>query len=236
MFANLVIADEVNRTTPKTQSALLEAMQERQVTIDNTQHQLPDPFMVVATQNPIEMEGTFELPEAQRDRFQFKLIVDLPDRQDERSILSRFDRDPTLDPAAVSQVLSTDDINSLQQTVAQTYVATSVQDYILDVVTATRQHRAVQNGASPRAALHYQSASKAKAAIEGRNYVIPDDIKSLAHSVLAHRLVLSTEATLSEQSRRDIIDDILSSVDAPDGSEIREQYGDGSPVDVTVKE
>ncbi|WP_252699675.1 AAA family ATPase [Natronosalvus vescus] len=216
IFANLVLADEINRATPKTQSALLEAMQERQVTIEGETLELPTPFMVIATQNPIEMEGVFELPEAQRDRFQFKLTVDLPDRDDEAELIDRFDTEPQLGVAMVEQVITTDDILAAQQAVADTYVAQPVKGYVLDLVGATRSHPDVRHGASPRATITFIHGSKARAAIHGRSYVIPDDIKALAESVLAHRLVLSTDAELSDVTPTDIVANVLAETELPD--------------------
>jgi MoxR-like ATPase len=219
VFSNVVVADEINRATPKTQSALLEAMQERTVSIDGETHTLPEPFLVIATQNPIELEGTFELPEAQRDRFQFKLTVDLPDREMERELWSRFDSNPELGPASVGQVMSPEDLVEARAAVTDVFVDDSVREYVLDLVGATRESADVAYGASPRATLAFLNTSKARAAIEGRDYVIPDDVKALAHPILDHRLVLSTDAELSDISTADVIDDILSSV-APPGSEV----------------
>lgn len=227
VFSNVVVADEINRATPKTQSALLEAMQERTVTIEGETLQLPTPFMVIATQNPIEMEGTFELPEAQRDRFQFKLTVDLPDREMETELLDRFDDDPTLGPESVGQVVSPEDLLAARETVADVYVDDSVKEYILDLVAATRESPDVSYGASPRASLTFLHCGKARAAIHGRGYVIPDDVKSLATGVLRHRLVLSTDAELSDVSAADVVDTVLDSVAPPGAEELtREDHGD----------
>ena len=222
VFTNVVVADEINRSTPKTQSALLEAMQERQVTIDGETRPLPEPFLVVATQNPIEMEGTFELPEAQRDRFQFKIDVGHLSRDDELALLDRFDADPNLAPQVVDPVLDPTQIDSLAATVDAVHVGGPVKSYLLDVIAATREHSAVTHGASPRASLTWQRAAKAHAAINGRDYVLPDDIKTLAHSVLAHRLVLETEASLSGIAPRDAITDVLESVEPPSVEAVRE--------------
>jgi len=215
IFSNLVVADEINRATPKTQSALLEAMQEGTVTIEGETLALPQPFMVIATQNPIEMEGTFELPEAQRDRFQFKLTVDIPDREDERAILNRFDDDATLGPEAIDQVLSPDEILGLRESVRDVHVATPVKEYILDIVAAVRESTYVDVGGSPRASLAFLNAGKARAAIHDRDYVIPDDINALANPVLSHRLVLSTDAGLSDMAAADILEEALASVSTP---------------------
>jgi len=215
VFANLVIADEINRATPKTQSALLEAMQERRVTIDGRPRELPEPFLVVATQNPIEMEGTFELPEAQRDRFSLKLRVDVPDRDTERSLLDRFDDSPSLGPEVVEPVLDPDALPVLRETVGDVHVAPAVGDYLLDLVEATRTHDAVEYGASPRAALQFQAATKARAAIHGREYVLPDDAKALAVPVLAHRLVLGTDAALGNVDPIGVIEEIVDGLEPP---------------------
>jgi len=215
IFSNLVVVDEINRSTPKTQSALLEAMQERQVTIEGETLQLPDPFMVIATMNPIDMEGTFSLPKAQRDRFQVKLTVDIPPRELENELYARFDETPDLGPEKTQQVISTDEIFSAQEAVESVYVDASVREYILDIVEGTRVSTDTAHGASPRAGIHLLKASKALAAIRGRDYVIPDDPKALAQSVLAHRLVLSTDAELSDVTPEEIIEETLRTVTPP---------------------
>jgi len=215
VFSNLVVADEINRATPKTQSALLEAMEEGNVTIEGETLALPQPFMVIATQNPIEMEGTFELPEAQRDRFQFKLTVEIPDRDAERKIIDRFDDDATLGPDAISQVLSPNEILSLREDVHAVHVADVVKSYLLDVVAAVRESTYVEAGASPRASLAFLHAGKARAVIHGRQYVIPDDINALVEPILSHRLVLSTDASLSDLSVEDVLTDALEDVPTP---------------------
>lgn len=220
VFANVIVADEINRATPKAQAALLEAMQERHVTIEGETLPLPDPFMVVATQNPLEMEGTFVLPEAQRDRFQLKLAIDLPDRDDERAMLDRFDRQPNLDATSASQVTSPEAMTQARLNVAEVYVDEKVREYVLDVVTATRESPHVQHGASPRASLAFLNAGKARAAIHGRDYVIPDDVKALAEPVLRHRLILTTDADLSDVTAVDVIDEVLASVTAPGAEEL----------------
>jgi MoxR-like ATPase len=215
VFANLVIADEINRATPKTQSALLEAMQERQVTIGGETLALPEPFMLVATQNPIEMEGTFELPEAQRDRFQLKLTADLPDRGEGRRLLDRFDDEPDLGPGSIEQVATTDELLAARAAVTEVHVDETVKEYILDIVAATREDQNIEYGASPRATLAFLDAAKARAAINSREYVIPDDVKALLEPVLVHRLVLSTDASLGDVSVADVLADIENSVEPP---------------------
>ncbi|MCU4974919.1 MoxR family ATPase [Halobacteria archaeon AArc-m2/3/4] len=215
VFTNVVIADEINRATPKTQSALLEAMQERRVTIEGETLSLPDPFVVVATQNPLEMEGVFELPEAQRDRFQCKLQIDLPERDDERQILERFGPNPDLDVETIDQVVTVDALQSAREHVFDVHIADPVNEYILDVVEATRDHPSVEHGASPRATLAFANVTRARAAIHGREYVIPDDVKATAKPVLVHRLILNTDADLSDLTTDDVIEDILATLDAP---------------------
>ncbi|MFT4933188.1 MAG: MoxR-like ATPase [Natronomonas sp.] len=227
VFSNVVVADEINRATPKTQSALLEAMEEGQATIEGRTLSLPSPFMVVATQNPIEMEGVFSLPEAQRDRFQFKLVVDLPSRTDETELLDRFDDDPELDATDLSQVVTADGILDARERVGDVYVDESVKEYVLDVVAATREHEDIEYGASPRATLAFLNGGKARAAIRGREYVIPDDIKALAEPILLHRLVLSTDAELSAVARAEVLDDVLSDVEPPGSETIDTESGEG---------
>ncbi|MEF8841326.1 MAG: AAA family ATPase [Haloarculaceae archaeon] len=218
VFSNVVVADEINRATPKTQSALLEAMQERRVTIGGDTHDLTDPFAVIATQNPIEMEGTFELPEAQRDRFQFRFVVGLPDRETESELLDRFDADPDLGPADVEQVVTPEEVIEAREAVRETYISDAVKGYILDLVAGTRESPDTEHGASPRAAIAFLNASKARAAINGREYVIPDDVKTLAEPVLAHRLVLSTDAELGDVTPAEVVREVVASV-TPPGSE-----------------
>jgi MoxR-like ATPase len=231
VFANVVVADEINRATPKTQSALLEAMQEGTVTIEGDTLPLPEPFMVIATQNPIEMEGTFALPEAQRDRFQLKLTVDLPDREMERRLFDRFNQDPGIGPSTVEQVVSSEDLAEARAAVESVHVADPVREYILDVVRSTRDTPDIEHGASPRATLAFLNAGKAAAAIDGRSYVIPDDIKELAHPVLRHRLVLSTDAELGGESVEELVSGLLDSVPVPDDAagegELAEPPADG---------
>ncbi|MCT9098129.1 MoxR family ATPase [Haloarchaeobius sp. HME9146] len=224
IFSNLALADEINRATPKTQSALLEAMQENQVTIEGDTLPLPQPFMVIATQNPIEMEGTFDLPEAQRDRFQLKLVVDTPTRENERILLDRFDDDAQLGARDVEQVLTAQDVLELREVVEDVHVASSVKEYILDVVRAVREDDNVDVGSSPRAGITLLNTTKARAAIRGRDYVIPDDVKALAKPVLRHRIVLSTEADLGSVDAEDVVEDVLDRIAPPEVSGF--QFGD----------
>jgi MoxR-like ATPase len=219
IFSNVVLADEINRATPKTQSALLEAMAERNVTIEGESFELPSPFLLVATQNPIEMEGTFALPEAQRDRFQLKLTMGLPSRDNERALLDRFDETPSLGAASVEQVVEPEDILAARDAVDDVYVDEAVKEYVLELVGATRDHDSVEHGASPRASLAFLRAGKARAAIHDRDYIIPDDVKSLAESILVHRLVLQTDAEIGGTAPEDIVADILTSVSAPSGAD-----------------
>ena len=220
IFANLVIADEINRATPKTQSALLEAMQELQVTIDGDTQPVPQPFMLVATQNPVEMEGTFELPVAQRDRFQQKRTVTLPSRDHERALVDRFNADPLLGPDAIGSVLTPADVESARDAVTSVHVADALKEYVLDLVDATRSHPDVRHGASPRATITLVEAAKARAAINDREYVIPDDVKAMLGPVLAHRLVLGTEAELSDVHQTDVIEQLAAEVQAPGAEEL----------------
>jgi MoxR-like ATPase len=234
VFANVVLADEINRATPKTQSALLEAMQEKQVTIDDETLDLPEPFIVIATQNPIEMEGTFSLPEAQRDRFLLKLTVDIPDREEESELLDRFDDDPTLSPDTAERVVTEAELTEARDRVAATYVDPAVKSYVLDIVTATRNRSELAYGASPRASLAFLNTTKARAAIRGRDYVIPGDVKTLAEPILTHRIVRSTDAELSDVSHGDIIDDILTEIEPPNPDDVLQEaqpVSDGGDAD-----
>ena len=234
LFANVVLADEINRATPKTQSALLEAMQEQRVTIENETLDLPEPFIVIATQNPIEMEGTFTLPEAQRDRFQLKLTVDLPERAEEGKLLDRFDNESDLGPRSVERVVTEEELLDARDAVADVYVDDRIKEYIIDVVEATRSRSDVEYGASPRASLAFLDTTKARAAIQGREYVIPDDVKALAEPILAHRIVRSTEAELSDVSHTDIVADVLDSVEPPSAEAvIREAEEDAETAPVS---
>ena len=229
VFANLVVADEINRATPKTQSALLEAMQERSVTIEGETRSLPRPFMVVATQNPIEMEGTFELPEAQLDRFQLKFQVSLPTREDESELFDRFNNDPDLGPETVESAVTHDDLLTARDAVSDVFVADPVREYILDIVAASRDSADVDHGGSPRATLAFLNAGKARAAIHGREYVIPDDVKALTQPILAHRLILSADADLSGRDVDAVVDDLLGRVDPPSGLDQASLTDDGTP-------
>ena len=218
IFANIVLIDEINRATPKTQSALLEAMQEEQVTIEGETLSLPSPFTVIATQNPIEYEGVYELPEAQRDRFQLKLHMRLPERSDERTILQRFHESPTLGAEDVNQVVDPETIGEARELVEEVYIDKRITEYILDLVEATRQSPDITYGPSPRGSLALLNAAKASAAIDGRSYVLPTDVKNLALPILSHRIVLSTDTELSDVSANDALMDVIDNVQPPGGN------------------
>jgi MoxR-like ATPase len=213
VFAQIILADEVNRATPRTQSALLEAMEERQVTLDGVTMPLPQPFLVLATQNPIELEGTFPLPEAQLVRFLLRLNIGYPDADEESRILLRFEADNPLDD--LQPVLSADELLALQRIATTVRCDDSLREYIVALVQASRIHPAVEIGGSPRAALGLFRASRALAAIRGRDYVLPDDIKYLAPFVLGHRLILSSQSRLRGSNASVIIDSLLHEVPVP---------------------
>jgi MoxR-like ATPase len=213
IFAQVVLADEINRATPRTQSALLEAMQERQVTVEGQALALPLPFLLIATQNPIELEGTFPLPEAQLDRFMLRLRVAYPSFDEERAMLFRFKDAQPLE--ALAPVLGAQDLLRLLPLVRAVRVAPAVAEYLLSVVRMTREHPAVELGASPRAALALFRASQALAAMSGREYVKPDDVKRLAESALAHRLVASPQSRLRGQDMGQVIRDVLEKTPVP---------------------
>ncbi|WP_152361713.1 AAA family ATPase [Microlunatus speluncae] len=214
IFANIVVGDEINRASPKTQSALLESMEERQVSVDGTTYLLETPFMVVATQNPIEMEGTYPLPEAQRDRFMARIQMGYPTPNAELDMLdSHGSSDPLADLRPVTDGLT---VRGLITAVRGVYVSQSVKQYIVAVVNATRNTRDLRIGASPRASLQLLRASRAFAALSGRDYVTPDDVGTLAVSVLAHRVLPSTDAQLARRTVADIISTAVSSVHIPD--------------------
>ena len=221
VFANIILADEINRAPAKVQSALLEAMQERQVTIGEETHLLPDPFLVLATQNPIEQEGTYPLPEAQVDRFMLKLWVTYPSKEEERQILDRMAS--TTPPAAASPVLSTADIVRLRSLTDQIYLDDKIKDYIIDLVFATRDpaaynidvQRFIQYGASPRATLSLAVATKAYALLQGRGYVTPQDVKSIGPDILRHRVIITYEAEAEELTADTVLQYIFDGVPVP---------------------
>jgi MoxR-like ATPase len=215
IFTNFLLADEINRTTPKTQSALLEAMNETQVTLDGHSHSLPRPFMVIATQNPVEHHGTYPLPESQLDRFLMRLRIGYPDSAAERQILRNTERPA---PEPVVPTLNAEDIWQLQELVHTVTVDESIIDYMLAIVERTRNHDSLALGVSPRGSQALYRAVQARALVEGREYAVPDDVKRLASTVFAHRVVINTRTTLVER-RADtgerIIEDILSQVEVP---------------------
>jgi MoxR-like ATPase len=210
IMAQIVLTDEINRTTPRTQSALLEAMQERQVTAEGETKLLPRPFMVLATQNPIEQEGTFPLPEAQLDRFLIKIKIGYPSAEDDKLILSRFRQDDPLEE--LKPVVSAAELLQMQAACRNVHVAADVEDYIIRLVHATRAHPSVQLGASPRAMLALYHTSQVLAALRGRAYVIPDDVKYLTNVTLSHRIIPKAESSLrgssAEQALREVIDSV----------------------------
>jgi MoxR-like ATPase len=213
VFANIVLGDEINRASPKTQSALLEAMEERQVTVDGTTYELPSPFMVMATQNPVEMEGTYPLPEAQRDRFMARVAIGYPDTRSEMDMLAGHAHASPLDD--VRPVADAALVSRLVAVVRQIHVADSVRQYAVDISNATRQNADIRLGASPRATLHLVRAAKAAAALDGRDHVLPDDIQALAPSVLAHRLILTADAQIAGRTTGSVVTEILRRVPVP---------------------
>lgn len=213
IFGQLILADEINRATPRTQSALLEAMAEKQVTVDGVTRPMSRPFMVVATQNPIEHEGTFPLPEAQLDRFIMKIAVGYPQLEHEKHIIeSQRERHPI---ESLEQVATPEELIKAQETIKKAYVHESIREYLLKIVHATRNHPDLALGASPRGSLNLFRAAQAYAAIDGRDYVIPDDVKMLAPALLSHRLIVRPESRLKRRIPRSIIEEILRSEPAP---------------------
>jgi MoxR-like ATPase len=214
IFANVVLADEINRAPPKTQSALLEAMEEEQVTVDGETHALPDPFFVIATQNPVEQEGTFPLPEAQVDRFAVKTAVGYPDEDGEIELLrrraTRSDRSP-----AIESVLFPDEVSALRETPETVRVEVDLLEYMARVARATRTDRRVEVGVSPRGTQRLFEAARAHAVLVGREYVTPDDVKRMALPVLAHRLVLTPDAKVEDVDKRDVVESVLGQVTVP---------------------
>jgi len=212
IFANIVLADEINRASPRTQSALLEAMQEKQVTIEDTTYRLEEPFFVIATQNPIEMEGTFPLPEAQLDRFLVKVFIPLPSRETMKRILYGLQ---DIEAWPVQRVAGRDDILGARKAIWAVKLREEVAEYILDLVEATHKHPDVRLGAGPRAAIALMQLGRALAAMDGRDYVIPDDVKLAARYVLPHRIILRPEAEAEGRTPELVMDNILSSVKVP---------------------
>ena len=213
IFAHVIVGDEINRASPKTQSALLECMEEGQVTVDGTTYLLARPFIVIATQNPAEMEGTYPLPEAQRDRFMACISMGYPDRASEIAMLGVHSADEPLED--LSPVTSAAEVQEMIQSVRRVHAASALQAYVVDLVEATRSDPRVRLGASPRAALHLLRAARASAALDGRSYVLPDDVQLLAVSVLAHRLLLTSDAHLAKLTPAAIVDDLVRRVPVP---------------------
>jgi MoxR-like ATPase len=213
IFANIVLGDELNRASPKTQSALLEAMAEQQVTVDGVTYRLNSPFMVIATQNPLEHEGTHPLPDSQLDRFLLRLSMGYPERDAELDILSTHeDREPLAD---LGPVVTAADVVSTRTALRGVHVAPALRGYLVDLADCSRRHPSVALGMSPRATLGLQRAARARAALDGRTYVIPDDIKALAEPVIAHRLLLAPEAELRGMAAAEVVRDVLAAVPVP---------------------
>jgi len=222
IFANFILADEINRAPAKVQSALLEAMQEKTVTISDTTYKLPNPFLVMATQNPLEQEGTYPLPEAQVDRFMLKLIIKYPSREEEKNIMNRMVNDQPID---VRPVITPEQILDLKETAKLIYMEEKIKDYILDIVFATREPEKhprlkdlvnlIECGASPRATIYLAQAAKAHAFLERRGYVTPDDIKAIGKDILRHRIILTYEAEAEQITQDDIVDKLFDEIEVP---------------------
>ena len=222
IFANLILADEVNRAPAKVQSALLESMQEKQVTIGTNTYALPKPFIVMATQNPIEQEGTYPLPEAQVDRFMLKLLITYPKRTEEKEILNRMVND---EPIALNKIISPEIVANMRETIKEIYMEDKIKEYILDLVFATREPHKFKNlkhlkpliecGASPRASLYLARAAKAHAFLQHRGYVTPDDIKAIGKDVLRHRIILTYEAEAEQKTAEDIVNTLFDEIEVP---------------------
>ena len=215
IMSQFVLADEINRTSPKTQAALIEAMEERQISVDGVTYKMPQPFMVMATQNPIEFMGTFPLPEAQLDRFLIKISVGYPDAESERSVLSMHQMDDPFE--TLEAVATTDDIINIQNEVKKVFVHENIESYIVSLVSATRNHPSVRLGASPRASLALYRTAQATAYIDGRDYVVPDDIQKMMIPVMAHRIILSQETKFSNTTAEDVLEEIKKSTPVPTG-------------------
>ena len=216
IFANIVLIDEINRSPAKTQAALFEVMEEQQVTVDGKTYQMISPFFVIATQNPVEQEGTYKLPEAQLDRFLFKIIIDYPNREQEKAILVRYQNDFNMrQQTEVSAICKPAEIEACRALVEQVYIEDKLLDYIADIVHHTRNSSDLYLGASPRASLALMKASKAMAAIRGRDFVTPDDIQHIAYPVLNHRVILTPEREMEGFATRDVIEEIIKKLEVP---------------------
>ena len=213
VFGNIVLADEINRTSPKTQSSLLEGMEEKSVTVDGVTMKLPEPFFVMATQNPIEYEGTYPLPEAQLDRFILKLKMGYPSIEDEVDMLNRVMENSPIDE--ISAVMSKEELMSIREDIKGVYIARNIKRYMIELVNRTRNHPAIYLGVSPRGSIALMKASKAYAYIQGRDYVLPDDVKYLAEYVLSHRIILTPEANYENIKNEDMITSIVQDVNIP---------------------
>jgi MoxR-like ATPase len=213
IFANIVVGDEINRASPKTQSALLESMEERQVTVDGVTYPLDAPFLVIATQNPVEMEGTYPLPEAQRDRFTARLTIGYPSADAELDMVDQHGVTSPLDD--LEPVSDATEVVKLIHSVRDVHIAEAVRRYAIELVTATRENRDLRLGASPRATLHLLRTARAAAALDGRDFVLPDDVQALALPVLAHRLLLSAEAQVARRTTEAVVSDVVASVPVP---------------------
>ena len=213
IFSQMLLADEINRATPRTQSSLLEAMQERQATVDGETRRLPEPFLVMATQNPIEMEGTFPLPEAQLDRFMLRIRLGYPTPEEESDILLRFERD--FEPPEIDAVIDAAELSEMQALVNQVLVDDAVRMYIVDIIQSSRTNQSLTLGASPRAGLALYKTSQARAALDGRDFVTPDDVKELALPVLSHRLIVASNARLRGRTAGQVLREILAGVSVP---------------------
>ncbi|HXK42787.1 MAG TPA: MoxR family ATPase [Anaerolineae bacterium] len=219
VMSQILLVDEINRATPKTQSALLEAMEERQVTVDGVTHPLPQPFMVLATQNPVEYEGTFPLPEAQLDRFFFRVSLGYPSLWDEMEMMSRQQFQHPIE--TLRAVISVEELLAAQEAIKSVHVSQSLREYIVRLVRRTRDHSDVYLGASPRGSLALFRGGQARAALEGRDFVLPDDIKALAVSALAHRLILAPGARLREQKSEAVVTQLLEEIPVPESAPAR---------------
>ena len=213
VLTNILLADEINRAIPRTQSSLLESMEERQVTIDGKTYPLPKPFLVLATQNPIELEGTFPLPEAQLDRFLLKISLGYPSKAEEMAILERFQKDDPL--ISLEPVADPEQLTHMQQRRKEIRISTPIREYITDIVVATRHHESLRFGSSPRGSLGLMRAAQGLAALRGRSFVLPDDIKELILPVLGHRIILSEKGKLSGESPEHILEEIISRIPVP---------------------
>lgn len=217
VFTDILLADEINRATPRTQSALLQSMAERQVTVDGITHQLSKHFFVIATQNPVEFEGTFPLPEAQLDRFSICISVGYLSKEDEMKMLRKLEKEHPID--SLKPVCDQDELNQAKETIKKVYIDDSIIDYIIRIVSRTREHEDIALGSSPRGAIALMETSRALAALRGRDYVLPDDVKMIVTDTLAHRIILKPEARLMRKTKQEILQHILQTEEAPIKSE-----------------